>query len=46
MLFDKATDVVFYMLDVDMTNHLLKIDEGFQSEFKLKEILPGESGAC
>ena len=38
---DKATDVVFYMLDVDMTNHLLKIDEGFQSEFKLKEILPG-----
>ena len=39
--FDKATDVVFYMLDVDMTNHLLKIDEGFQSEFKLKEILPG-----
>lgn len=39
--FKKATDVVFYMLDVDMTEHLLNVNAAFKSEFKLKEILPG-----
>ena len=39
--FDSATDVVFYMLDVDMTEYLTKINSSFETEFKMKEILPG-----
>ena len=37
----RAMDVAFYMKDVDMTRHLLKISAAFDSEFKMKEILPG-----
>ena len=43
--FQKATDVVFYMLDVDMPLHLLRINAAFKSEFKMKEILTG-GGWC
>ena len=38
--FDSATDVVFYMLDVDMTEYLTKIYSAFETEFTMKEILP------
>ena len=41
--FDSATDVIFYMLDVDMTKHLLTMNATFEKEFKLKEIQPGGS---
>ena len=39
--FKKATDVVLYMLDIDMTHNLLNLNAAFNSEFKMKEILPG-----
>jgi len=41
--FDNATDVVFYMLDVDMTKHLTTMNATFEKDFKLKEIQPGGS---
>ena len=36
-----ATDVALYMLDIDMTKHLLSIEAAFESEYKMKEVLPG-----
>ena len=45
VIFKRATDAVFYMLDLDMPLHLLRINAAFKSEFKMKEILTG-GGWC
>ena len=36
-----ATKVVFYMLDVDMADHMHILDGVFKARFKMKETLPG-----
>jgi hypothetical protein len=45
VIIKRATDYIFYMLDIDMPLHLLRINAAFKSEFKMKEILTG-GGWC
>ena len=39
--FDKATDVVFFMLDVYLPRHFQALNNEMKLDFKMKEILPG-----
>ena len=35
-----ATNVIFYMLDVDIATHAISVFDWYMSNFKLKEMLP------